>query len=295
MAIPPAWTGVWIAESVQAHLQARGRDAARRRQYRYHDQFRAAREREKHDRVVAFGARLPTLRKQVQRDLERGGLPAARVLAGLVRLLDTTLARIGNARYVAENGSHGLTTLRKRHAELHDTATLSFSGKSGRDWEMEVEEPRVLAVIGKCLETRGKKLFKYREDGEARAVNSDDVNAYLADAVGAPITAKDFRVWGGTVRAAVELARAPDRFPEQAPASRVVRAMEATAEVLGNTPAVCRASYVHPAILEALPGTEDAPLRKPLLERRFRARPPRKSLSAVERVVLDYLKSELVG
>jgi DNA topoisomerase I len=252
LAIPPAWQDVWICRHANGHIQATGRDEAGRKQYIYHPRWRSQRDREKYRRIVAFGASLPRIRARVRRDLAREGLGRERVLAAVVRLLDTSLARIGNDEYARENHSFGLTTLRKRHVRRSKGGlVLRFSGKGGRAWELEVDDPKILQVVDTCLSTPGWKLFKYFDErGRKRDVTSADVNAYLSDIAGADVTAKDFRTWAGTVLTSVALVEAERTLPDAKTKRKIRSAIAAVADKLGNTPAICQQCYVHPEVLE---------------------------------------------
>ena len=253
LVIPPAWTEVWICAQDNGHLQATGRDEIGRKQYLYHPQWRQVRDRAKYDRVVAFGRVLPGIRRRVAQDLQGEPMSREWVLAGVVRLLETTLVRVGNDEYSRKNSSYGLTTIRKKHVlrkKGDEVMVLSFTGKSGKDWSVEVEEPEVIEVIVACLETPGYEVFKYFDaDGVKRDVKSDDVNAYLREVAGAYVTAKDFRTWAGTVLAAVALEELERSQPDARHEKRLVRAIERVAGFLGNTPTVCRSCYVHPHVL----------------------------------------------
>jgi DNA topoisomerase I len=253
LAIPPAWTDVWICPSQQGHLQATGRDARGRKQYRYHPDWRAARDDAKYERMIAFGQALPRIRRRVDRDLRRHGLPRERVLAAVVRLLEKTPVRVGNEEYARDNSSYGLTTLRDRHAKVGAARIrFRFRGKGGKPHEIELSDARLARIVSRCQDLPGQELFGYLDaDGEVRSVGSEDVNEYLREISGQEFTAKDFRTWAGTVLAAWALRELSD-VDSQAPAKRnVVRAVKRVAEWLGNTPAVSRASYVHPSIIEA--------------------------------------------
>jgi DNA topoisomerase-1 len=253
LAIPPAWTDVWICPWPNGHLQASGRDARGRKQYRYHVRWRRHRDEDKFERMLAFAKVLPRLRERCDADLGRPGLPREKVLAAIVRLLELTLIRVGNDEYARLNRSFGLTTLRDRHARVEASAIrFRFRGKGGQVHEVGLRDRRLAAVIRRCQELPGQGLFQYvDEDGESRDVSSDDVNEYLRDASGGDFTAKDFRTWAGTVLAYRAL-RALQPADSGAQAKRnVVEAMRRTAGHLGNTPAVARNSYVHPAVLEA--------------------------------------------
>ncbi len=253
LAIPPAWTDVWICPRPNGHIQATGRDARGRKQYRYHEAWRARRDDDKFARLIDFARVLPRIRAQVERDLALPGLAREKVLAAVVRLLETTLIRVGNEEYARLNRSFGLTTLRSRHASVTGTAIrFRFRGKSGRQAEVGLRDRRLAALVRRCQDLPGQELFQYvGPDGLAHDVGSDDVNDYLRRISGADVSAKDFRTWAGTVLAYRAL-RDAERATE-APAARrsVVEAVRQTADRLGNTPAVARRSYVHPAVLEA--------------------------------------------
>ncbi|MCR6700759.1 MAG: DNA topoisomerase IB [Dokdonella sp.] len=256
LAVPPAYTEVWICRDPLGHLQATGRDARRRKQYRYHARWRLVRDRNKFSRLAAFGLALPKLRRRLRRDLAQPGLPREKVLAVVVSLLADTLARVGNETYARENRSFGLTTLRNRHvANLRGgRLVLRFRGKSGLAHDVVVDDARLTRIVARCHQLPGQQLFQYLgEDGSCQPVDSGQVNAYLREATGAEFTAKDFRTWGGTLAAAELLARTP--LPEQG-GERALAAVETAvvrevAAVLRNTPAVCRKSYVDPRVLEA--------------------------------------------
>ena len=262
LAIPPAWTDVWICPLPGGHLQATGRDARGRKQYRYHPRWRAVRDESKYDRVVAFGQALPRVRARVGADLALPGLPRPKVLATVVRLLATTLIRVGNEEYARANGSFGLTTMRDRHAEVTGaTVHFAFRGKSGVRHRIDVRDARLARVVRRCRDLPGHELFQYLdEEGHTHAIDSADVNDYLRETAGEAFTAKDFRTWSGTVLAAVALKEFA-AFDSQAQAKRnVVAAIESVAKRLGNTPSVCRKCYVHPAVVDAyldgsLPGS----------------------------------------
>jgi DNA topoisomerase-1 len=261
LAVPPAWTDVWICPSPHGHLQATGRDAKRRKQYRYHPRWREERDSAKFDRLAAFGRALPRIRERVERDLALPGLPRERVLGAVVRLLETSLIRVGNEEYARTNHSYGLTTLRNRHLDLNGTELrFAFRGKSGKRHAISVRDRRLAAVVRRCQNLPGQELFKYLDDaGEHRAVNSEDVNAYLRDLAGEDFTAKDFRTWAGTVLAVRVLRACDPRGSETEARRNVGAALQEVAERLGNTPNVCRRCYVHPAVIEAyLDGTLDA-------------------------------------
>jgi DNA topoisomerase-1 len=253
IAVPPAWTDVWICPDPLGHIQATGRDARGRKQYRYHADWRATRDEAKYERMIAFGGALPRMRRRLEHDLALPGLPRERVLAAVVRLLERTQVRVGNEEYARENRSYGLTTLRDRHAEVGGARIrFRFRGKGGKVSDVELSDRRLARIVARCQDLPGQVLFTYLdEQGEPRDVDSADVNEYLREISGEPFTAKDFRTWHGTVLAAWAL-KELEEFDSHAQAKRnVVRAVEAVAERLGNTPAVSRRSYVHPTIIDA--------------------------------------------
>jgi DNA topoisomerase-1 len=277
LAIPPAWKDVWICPDPKGHLQATGRDARGRKQYRYHAQWRAHRDGGKFDRLEEFAAVLPQLRARVAADLGKPGLPREKVLAAVVQLLEKSLIRVGNDEYAKANRSFGLTTLRDQHVDVKgSTLRFEFRGKSGKRHAVDINDRRLARIVKQCRDLPGQELFQYLdEDGRRKDVNSADVNAYLRDITGADFTAKDFRTWSGTVLAATALreiaarprAGAAFRRPTSIAAAKknMVRAVEAVAGVLGNTPAVCRKSYIHPAILECyMDGSMDEKLARSL-------------------------------
>ncbi|HEX7811363.1 MAG TPA: DNA topoisomerase IB [Burkholderiales bacterium] len=258
LVIPPAWTDVWICPYDSGHIQATGRDAKGRKQYRYHPRWRSTRDETKYAHVIGFGKALPGIRRRVDQDLARPGLPREKVLATVVRLLETTLMRVGNEEYARSNGSFGLTTLRDRHVRIDGTRLqFRFKGKSSKEHFIELNDRRVAAVVRRCRELPGYELFQYLdEDGERRSIDSDDVNGYLREITGEDYTAKDFRTWAGTLLAALAL-REFETFDSAAQAKKnLVRAIESVALRLGNTPAICRKCYIHPAVMDAfLDGT----------------------------------------
>jgi DNA topoisomerase-1 len=258
LAIPPAWTGVWISPWDNGHIQATGRDAKGRKQYRYHARWRAVRDETKYERMVNFGKALPKIRKAVDAALALPGLPREKVLATIVQLLEATMMRVGNEEYARSNKSFGLTTLRDRHVRI-DGATVQFEfrGKSGVQHSVAVTDPRLARIVKRTRDLPGQDLFQYLDDeGERHTVGSADVNEYLRTITGEDYTAKDFRTWSGTVLAAMAL-REFERFDSAAQAKKnVVRAIEAVARQLGNTPSICRKCYVHPVVVDAyLDGT----------------------------------------
>lgn len=253
LAIPPAWSDVWICASSNGHIQATGRDARGRKQYRYHARFRDRRDADKFARIIRFGERLPRIRRRVTRDLSARGLPERKVIAAVVRLLELTLLRVGNDEYARLNRSFGLSTLRNRHARITgDRVRFRFRGKGGKTSEVGITDRRLAAVLRRCQSLPGQHLFEYvADDGEPRAVDSEDVNAYIRQAAGdEAFSAKDVRTWAATVLAFRALHAAdPGRTTTEARRT-VTDAVEVTADRLGNTPAIARASYVHPAVLE---------------------------------------------
>jgi len=253
LAIPPAWTDVWISPHRNGHLQATGRDARGRKQYRYHERWRAHRDEAKYERMVAFGRALPRIRERVAADLARDGLPREKVLATVVRLLDTTAIRVGNEEYARENRSYGLTTLRDRHASVQGAKVkFEFRGKAGKMHAVAVEDRRLARIVRQCQELPGHELFQYVDDGgERRAVSSEDVNEYLHDIAGEDFSAKDFRTWNGTVLAACFLRELGAVGSEREGKRHVKEAIDRVAAQLGNTPTIARKCYVHPDVIDA--------------------------------------------
>jgi DNA topoisomerase-1 len=253
LVIPPAWTNVWICPDPRGHIQATGRDQRGRKQYRYHPDWRAVRDQSKYERLIAFGRALPRLRRQVDIDLSKHGLVRERVLAAVVRLLEVTLIRIGNDEYARANKSFGLTTLQKRHVHVTGAgAVFEFRGKSGKQHRTGFQDRRLARLVRSCTELRGQRLFQFIDEaGEKRPVESADVNDYLHAAMGEDFTAKDFRTWAGTL-AALEFLQGEAPPDSEAAAKRTVTAcVKEVSGRLGNTPAVCRACYIHPAVPEA--------------------------------------------
>ena len=253
LAIPPAWTDVWICTDPLGHLQATGRDARGRKQYRYHPRWREVRDHVKYERLVAFAAALPRIRERTSADLRRQGLPREKVIAAVVQLLEKTLIRVGNDEYARDNHSFGLTTMRVKHALVHGgNVHFEFRGKSGVSHRIDLHDARLARIVKACRDLPGHELFQYvDDDGHRQAIGSADVNDYLREITGQPFTSKDFRTWAGTVVAARALAEACASHPER-PAKRYVnQAVEAAAKQLGNTVAVCRKSYIHPAVFDA--------------------------------------------
>ena len=288
LAIPPAWTDVWICPSPNGHIQATGRDARGRKQYRYHDRWREMRDENKFGRLADFAKVLPKIRRHVARDIRLADLPREKVLATVVRLLERTFIRIGNEEYARANKSFGLTTIKNRHVTVKGPhLRFRFRGKSGRQHEVDMTDRRIAKIVSKCQDLPGQDLFQYVSDkDEVRSITSQDVNDYLREITNENFTAKDFRTWAGTVLAAIALnAQAGFETKKQAKAN-VKTAVCAVAELLGNTPAICRKCYVHPAIIEAylngvqIPGLAEA------------VQPPEKiNLRAVETAVLKFLRT----
>jgi len=253
LAIPPAWTDVWICPVANGHMQAVGRDARGRKQYRYHPRWREVRDETKYERMLAFARALPNIRARVGADLGRRGLPREKVLATIVRLLETTRVRVGNEEYARANKSFGLTTLRDRHVDVAGPQVrFQFRGKGGKEHAVGVRDPRVARIIRNLQDLPGQELFQYLdENGGRRTVDSGDVNAYLREISGDDFTAKDFRTWAGTVLCALALAEVGVSGSGRQAKRNINRAIEQVAAQLRNTPAISRQCYVHPAVLEA--------------------------------------------
>jgi DNA topoisomerase-1 len=253
LAIPPAWRDVWICAAAHGHIQAVGRDARGRKQYRYHARWREVRDDTKYERMLAFARTLPRIRARVRTDLARSGLPREKVVATVVRLLETTLIRVGNEEYARSNGSFGLTTLRARHVAVRGAMLrFHFRGKGGKEHAVDVRDPRLAQIVRRCQDLPGQELFQYVDDeGQRQTIDSADVNAYLRDIAGEEFTAKDFRTWAGTVLAALALAEVASFATQREARRNITRAVESVASRLGNTPAISRRCYVHPAVIEA--------------------------------------------
>lgn len=266
LAIPPAWREVWISPSPLGHIQATGRDARGRKQYRYHERWREVRDDAKYDRLIDFAKALPRIRERVDSDLARPGIPLERVLATAICILEETFMRVGNVEYARANGSFGLTTLRARHVEVEGSRIVfRFRGKSGKDHEVDFRDRRLARVIARLEHLPGQELFRYLDDdGELRTISSEDVNEYLREVSNEDLSAKDFRTWAGTVLAARALAELGPARNEGIARKRIVQAIDVVARRLGNTRAVCRKCYVHPGILDAY-GAGNLPpaLRRP--------------------------------
>jgi DNA topoisomerase I len=285
LVIPPAWTRVWICPQAEGHLQAVGRDARGRKQYRYHPLYREVRDQVKFDRMVSFGTALTKIRRRIRRDLKLPGMPKLKILAAVLRLLDETFVRVGNDEYTRSNGSYGLTTLHNKHAairggELH----LHFRGKSGQAQDVTLHDDQLARIVKRCQDLPGAELFQYRsESGELQSIGSGDVNDYLREITGEDITAKDFRTWHGTGHMFSQLNQIGPAESETEAKRNIVAAIKATAAKLGNRPATCRKYYIHPAVIESY-----------LTKQMFRLRPPesalRTSLHSEEVAVLHLLK-----
>jgi DNA topoisomerase I len=258
LVIPPAWMRVWICPLSNGHIQATGRDDRGRKQYRYHPKWTETREQHKYDHVIAFGRVLPGLRRQVKHDLLRKGLPREKVLAAVVRLLETTLIRIGNDEYARDNHSYGLTTMRNRHVHVRGkNIEFDFRGKSGKQHHIELADPRLAKIVRQCQDLPGQDLFAYRDEAcEVRSISSQDVNDYLRAQTSEEFTAKDFRTWSGTVLAALAFQEFQDVTNAVQAKRNVKTVVESVSKILGNTPSVCRKCYIHPEIINAyLEGT----------------------------------------
>jgi DNA topoisomerase-1 len=289
LVIPPAWSDVWINPDPRGHIQATGRDARGRKQYRYHDKWRATRDEAKFARLAAFGRALPTIRERVASDLQETGFPQEKVAATVVRLLDESLIRIGNEEYARENASFGLTTLQNGHVDVEGgTLRFHFRGKSGKEHEVDVRDRRVATIVRKLQDLPGQHLFQYRdEEGELRPITSDQVNDYLQKVTGEPFTAKDFRTWAGTVLACRLLHETGIAGSEHERHANIVSAIDEVAARLGNTRAVCRSSYIYPSILQRyVDGTWPEP------EDAAPAPPDIPLLDECERMLLAYLEAE---
>lgn len=284
LVIPPAYRDVWICPDPQGHLQATGRDARGRKQYRYHTRWREIRDSDKYERMLEFGEALPDLRRNLEKHLALTGMPRQKIMALVVMLLESTLIRIGNSRYARDNRSYGLTTLRTRHVDIRGTSIrFHFRGKSGVEHQVTLRDRRLARLMRRCMELPGQQLFQYLDgDGQRRAVSSGDVNLYLREMTGRDFTAKDYRTWAGSALA-LEKLRKLDSAPEGVAKQNLVDTIKQVAQQLGNTPAVCRQCYVHPAILHAFGAGDLAELR---------AARKRKWLSAEEVALLNFLRAQ---
>jgi len=294
LAIPPAWTDVWICPLANGHIQATGRDAKNRKQYRYHPRWRDVRDETKFSRMIAFGDALPRIRERVDRDLALRGLPREKVLATVVRLLETTLIRVGNDEYARDNNSFGLTTMRDRHVDVNGSRVeFAFTGKSGKKHRIDLRDRRLAKVVKRCRDIPGYELFQYIDEaGERRTIDSGDVNDYLREITGQDFSAKDFRTWAGTVIATLALQEFAQFDSEVQARRNVVQAVERVAERLGNTPAVSRKSYIHPAVIDAyLDGTMLQVLRARTEDELVRELP---NLTPEEAAVMTLLQRRLL-
>ena len=253
LAIPPAWTDVWISPSANGHIQATGRDARKRKQYIYHERWREMRDENKYERIVSFGKTLPQIRRSVSKDLSLPGLPRNKVLAAIVQLLEQSLIRVGNEEYARENKSFGLTTMQDRHVDVKGSKMrFRFRGKSGIKHDVDITDRRIAKIILKLQDLPGQELFQCIDENEDVCdINSQDVNDYLREITGEEFTAKDFRTWAGTVLAAIALTAAGDFETKKQAKANIKNAIGAVAKILRNTPAICRKCYIHPAVLEA--------------------------------------------
>ncbi len=269
LVIPPAWTHVWICTKANGHIQATGRDEKGRKQYRYHSRWRQVRDETKYGRMIAFGQALPRIRKRVKHDLALDGLPHEKVLAAIVRLLETTLIRVGNEEYARENHSFGLTTMRNRHLAVHGAELrFHFRGKSGKSHSISIEDGRLASIVRRIQSLPGQELFQYiDENGDHQAIDSAEVNDYLQEITGQDFTAKDFRTWAGT-KLAASMLQEFQAFSSEAQAKKnIVQAIENVSSRLGNTPSICRKCYVHPAIIASYMDGTMAAVYKQKVER----------------------------
>jgi DNA topoisomerase-1 len=293
LAIPPAWTNVWICPSPNGHLQATGRDAKGRKQSRYHPRWREVRDETKYERMLTFGAALPTIRERVEQDLSTHGLPRQKIMATIVRLMETTHIRVGNEEYARNNHSYGLTTMHDRHAHVNgSTVTFKFKGKSGRQHTVDVNDRRLARIIRRCQDIPGYELFQYvDEEGTHHSIDSADVNDYLREISQQDFTAKDFRTWAGSVLAYTTL-HTLEPFESATQAKKnVVETIKTVAERLGNTPSVCRKCYVHPALLDCyLSGAMSGSLEKCLKRAAEKSAAPARGLSEEEHGLIDLLE-----
>jgi DNA topoisomerase-1 len=289
LAIPPAWTDVWISADPKGHIQATGRDVRGRKQYRYHERWSASRDEAKYASLVAFAEALPRLRERMEAALRSRALTRERVIASVIWLLDNTMIRVGNATYARDNQSFGLTTLRQRHAAVDGgRVRFAFKGKSGKQWKLDLFDRRIVRIVRQAQELPGQQLFQYLDDqGEQHALTSQDVNDYLREAMGDEFSSKHFRTWGGTKTAAALFAVTP--LPETEREKKIVvnRLIDQVAERLGNTRSICRKCYVHPVVIESwLAGR----LSEEMAAARRSFRKPVEGLDAEETLVLKWLQ-----
>jgi DNA topoisomerase I len=294
LALPPAWSEVWICPSPNGHIQATARDAKGRKQYRYHRRWHKERDQTKYSRMLAFAQALPAIRKRVKADLALPGLPLEKVLATVVRLLESTFIRVGNQEYARDNQSFGLTTLRNRHVAVSgSTLRFHFRGKSGKQHKIELTNPQMAKIIKRCQDLPGQELFQFlAEDGQQQSIGSAEVNQYLREISGQDFTAKDFRTWAGTVLAALMLSEIGEFESESQAKQNIVAAIQEVSCRLGNTPAICRKCYVHPEILEAY---MDGSLLTDLEIKRASPTKGLPGLRAAEKAVIKLLKRNLKG
>jgi DNA topoisomerase-1 len=293
LAIPPAYEDVWICPHASGHLQATGRDARGRKQYRYHEKWRETRDSSKYDKMLTFGAALPKIRERVEADLALPGLPRNKVLASIVSIMERTFIRVGNEEYAKQNHSYGLTTIRNKHVKVKGTKVeFTFRGKSGVEHQIAVADRRLARIVKKVQDLPGQELFCYLdEDGKVHDVKSQDVNDYLREITGEDFTAKDFRTWAGTVLAAVALSAVEGGETNKAKKSAVKTAITAVSKILGNTPAVCRKCYVHPMVLETYLSGEMIDGLKRKTDEALAEQAP--DLRSVETSVMQFLQGRL--
>jgi DNA topoisomerase-1 len=294
LVLPPAWTDVWICPNPRGHLQATGRDARGRKQYRYHSKWREVRDDTKYGRMIAFGRALPVIRRRTDADLRRDGVPREKVLAAVVKLLEKTFIRVGNDEYARDNRSFGLTTMRDGHVKVAgSTVRFVFRGKSGVEHALALDDKRLAKIVKQCRDLPGQELFQYRNDnGDVVDVGSADINAYLKDVTGEDFTSKDFRTWAGTVLAA-QLLKDFEAVDSEARAKKnVVAAIEQVAKQLGNTRAVCRKCYVHPAVIDAY---MDGSMKRTIAQRASRTAKAVGKMTAAEAAVLGLLQRRVAA
>lgn len=293
LAIPPAYTRVWICPLSNGHMQATGMDARGRKQYRYHPAWRAEREANKFEHILFFGEHLPSIRKKIEKDMKLQGMQRNKIMATVVQLLEKTLIRIGNEEYAQKNHSYGLTTLQNKHVQVKGAAIrFKFMGKSGKQWDLSIHDRRIANAIKKCEEIPGHELFKYEdENGHVVDVTSADVNAYLKEITGEHFTAKDYRTWSATVLAALAL-REFEKLDSKAQIKKnIIRAIESVAKRLGNTPTICRKSYIHPEVISAYLDGDFIQMIEQEIQEEFRKKYA--YLTAEEIMVLVFLHKRL--